>query len=245
MKALVRMSSMVVIAAALAIPGFVYADDENDPKEIAKDAAHNSDKLKKAEAVLRASLEAPDKGIPQDALAKAECVGVFPDVTKGAFIVGGQGGTGVFTCRDANGKMGAPAFFKIGGGSVGWQFGGQQTDLVLLVMNKNGMSHLLEDKFTLGGEVTATAGPVGRTAKAATDAQMNAQILAWSRSQGAFLGAALDGSVVKPDEDNNRAMYGDKGKTARDILFEHKVAPTSEGNAYLRYLNSKAERTQG
>lgn len=240
MKALVRMAIVAGIAAVIAAPSFA-----NDTAHAGKNLSKDSEKLQRAETVLRASLEAPDRGIPKEALEKAECVGVFPDVTKAAFIVGGQGGSGVFTCRDANGKMGAPAFFHIGGGSVGWQFGGQQTDLVLLVMNPNGMQHLLEDKFTVGAEATATAGPVGRTLKAATDAQLNAQILAWSRSQGAFIGAALDGSVISPDESKNRAMYGDKGRTAREILFDHAVAPTNESNAFLRYLNQNAERTQG
>jgi lipid-binding SYLF domain-containing protein len=198
-------------------------------------------KLQRAEAVLKASLEAPDKGIPQDALEKAECVGVFPDVTKAAFIVGGQGGSGVFTCRDASGTMGAPAFFKIGGGSVGWQFGGQQTDLVLLVMNDGGMKHLLKDRFTIGAEATATGGPVGRTAKAATDAQLNAQILSWSRSQGAFLGAALDGSVVRPDASANRAVYG-KDVSAKSILIDHAVQPPPEASAYLKMLTARSDR---
>jgi len=204
--------------------------------------AEERQRLQRAEAVLTASLEAPDKGIPKDALEKAECVGVFPDVKKGAFIVGGQGGSGVFTCRDANGVMGAPAFFKIGGGSVGWQFGGQETDLVLLVMNEGGMKHLLKDKFTIGAEATATGGPVGRTAKAATDAQLNAQILSWSRSQGAFLGAALDGSVVRPDADANRAVYG-KDVTAKSILVDHAVKPPPEATAYLKTLKANSDRS--
>src|SRR5262245_64749931 len=109
---------------------------------VADDSSKAAEKLQRADAVLKASLGAPDKGIPESALQKAECVGVFPDVKKGAFFVGGEGGKGVFTCRDASGTMGAPAFFTIGGGSVGWQFGGQETDLVLLVMNDEGMSHL-------------------------------------------------------------------------------------------------------
>ena len=204
--------------------------------------AEERQRLQRAEAVLTASLEAPDKGIPKDALEKAECVGVFPDVKKGAFIVGGQGGSGVFTCRDAKGVMGAPAFFKIGGGSVGWQFGGQETDLVLLVMNEGGMSHLLKDKFTIGAEATATGGPVGRTAKAATDAQLNAQILSWSRSQGAFLGAALDGSVISPDADANRAVYG-KDVSAKSILVDHAVKPPPEATAYLKALQAKSDRS--
>ncbi|HUC42571.1 MAG TPA: lipid-binding SYLF domain-containing protein [Candidatus Sulfotelmatobacter sp.] len=204
-------------------------------------AASEQVKLQRAEAVLKAALEAPDRGIPKDALEKAECVGVFPDVKKGAFIVGGEGGSGVFTCRGKDGMMGAPAFFKLGGASVGWQFGGQETDLVLLVMNQGGMSHLLKDHVTLGAEAVATAGPVGRTLKAATDAQLHAEILSWSRSQGAFLGAALDGSVLKPDGEANTATYG-KGATAKSILVDHKSAPPAEAVSFLKTLNASAAR---
>jgi len=223
------MTGMLVLAM-IALPTF--ADDRTTPE---------GDRLGRAEAVLKASLEAPDKGIPQSALEKAECVGVFPDVKKGAFIVGGSGGAGVFTCRDKSGAMGAPAFFKIGGGSVGWQFGGQETDLVLLVMNDEGMSHLLKDRFKIGAEATATAGPVGRTAQAATDAQLHAQILSWSRSQGAFLGAALDGSVISTDAQANEAVYGTE-VSAKSILLDHKVKPPREAAAFLATLNAKAER---
>jgi len=202
------------------------------------DAADARKKLARADEVLKASLSAPDSGIPQDALDKAECIGVFPDVKKAAFIVGGQGGSGLFTCRDSSGMFGAPAFFKIGGGSVGWQFGGQETDLVLAIMNDTGMKHLLDDKFTIGAEATATAGPVGRTAKAATDAQLHAQILSWSRSQGAFLGAALDGTVIRPDKDANRAFYG-SDVTARGILMDRTVKPPTDATAYLKSLNAR------
>jgi lipid-binding SYLF domain-containing protein len=226
MKSMTRL--LILVMAVL--PGFAGSQ-----------AAKENDRLQRAEAVLKASLEAPDKGIPQDALVKAECVGVFPDVRKGAFIVGGEGGAGVFTCRDRNGVMGAPAFFKIGGGSVGWQFGGQETDLVLLVMNDDGMKHLLADHFTLGAAATATGGPVGRTLEAATDAQLHAQILSWSRSQGAFLGAALEGSVISTDAKANLAVYGES-LTAKSILLEHKVQPTREAMAFLKTLNAKADR---
>jgi lipid-binding SYLF domain-containing protein len=222
MKSIARL----LILGIFTLPAFA-GDDATDARK----------KLDKADEVLRASLAAPDKGIPSDALAKAECVGIFPDVKKAAFIVGGQGGHGVFSCRDSSGTFGPPAFFKIGGGSVGWQFGGQETDLVLLVMNDEGMKHLLDDKFTIGAEATATAGPVGRTAKAATDIELHAQILSWSRSQGAFIGAALDGSVVKPDKDMNRAVYG-SDVTARAILMDRSVQPKTDATAYLRSLNS-------
>jgi SH3 domain-containing YSC84-like protein 1 len=182
--------------------------------------------LKDSVVVLDALASAPDKGIPQELLAKAECILVFPNVTKAAFIVGGKGGHGVASCRQPDGTMGSTAFYTIGGGSIGWQAGIQQADLVMLVMNEGGMNHLLSDKFTIGGEATATAGPVGRTAQASTDAQMHAQILSWSRSQGLFLGAALDGSVVKPNKDANERLYGEI-TTGKEILVDSKLAVPS------------------
>lgn len=208
----------------------------------ASDRGDDVQKLQKAETVLRSMLDAPDKGIPKEMLEHAECVGVFPDVKKAAFVVGGTGGRGVFTCRTESGEMGAPAFFNIGGGSVGWQFGGQEADLVLLVMNKDGMRHLLQDKFTLGGEASATAGPVGRDARAATDAQLNAQILSWSRSQGLFLGASLSGTAIRPDKDANERLYGDSA-TAEQILVQQKFRAPKESSSFVALLNKHAERS--
>jgi len=179
--------------------------------------------LKDSIEVLNAMTSAPDKGIPQELLAKADCILIFPSVTKAAFIVGGKGGHGVASCRQADGTMGSVAFFKVGGASVGFQIGAQSTDIVMLIMNEGGINHLLSDHFTIGGEATATAGPVGRTVQAATDAQLHAQILSWSRSQGLFAGAALDGSVVKPDKDANAHLYG-KAITGKEILVNSKVA---------------------
>ena len=179
--------------------------------------------LQDAVVVLDVLTSAPDKGIPQELLAKADCILIFPSVTKGAFIVGGKGGHGVASCRQPDGTMGSAAFYTVGGASIGFQIGGQSADVVMLIMNKGGVDHLLSDRFTIGGEATATAGPVGRTAHAATDAQMHAQILSWSRSQGLFLGAALDGSVVKPDQDANERLYGGK-TTGKEILVNSKVA---------------------
>jgi lipid-binding SYLF domain-containing protein len=178
-------------------------------------------------SVLTDLASAPDKGIPQELLAKADCILIFPSVDKGAFIVGGKSGHGVASCRQPNGKMGSLAFYTIGGASIGFQIGGQTADVVMLIMNQKGIDHLLADKFTLGGEATATAGPVGRTVDAATDAQMHAQILTWSRSQGLFVGAALDGSVVKPNHDANTRLYG-KETTGKAILVDSKISvPTS------------------
>ena len=183
--------------------------------------------LSDAILVLNDLASAPDKGIPQDLLSKAECILIFPSVDKGAFIVGGKHGHGVASCRQPNGKMGSLAFYTVGGASIGFQIGGQTADLVMLVMNQKGIDYLLADKFTFGAEGTATAGPVGRTVTAATDAQMHAQLLTWSRSQGLFVGAALDGSVVKPDEDANMRLYG-RATTGKAILVDSRLGvPTS------------------
>ncbi|HZI93829.1 MAG TPA: lipid-binding SYLF domain-containing protein [Patescibacteria group bacterium] len=179
--------------------------------------------LKDSIVVLNAMTSAPDKGIPQELLAKADCILIFPSVTKAAFIVGGKGGHGVASCRQTDGRMGSVAFYTVGGASVGFQIGAQSADVVMLIMNEGGVNHLLSDKFTVGGEATATAGPVGRTVQAATDAQLHAQILSWSRSRGLFAGAALDGSVVKPDKEANEALYG-HAITGKEILVDSRLA---------------------
>ena len=179
--------------------------------------------LRDAVVVLDTLTSAPDKGIPQELLAKADCILIFPSVAKGAFIVGGKGGHGVASCRQPDGRMGSPAFYTVGGASIGFQIGGQSADVVMLIMNERGVDHLLADRFTIGGEATATAGPVGRTAQAATDAQLHAQILSWSRSRGLFLGAALDGSVVKPNKDANARLYGE-ATSGREILVNSVLA---------------------
>jgi lipid-binding SYLF domain-containing protein len=188
--------------------------------------------LSDAVSVLNDLASAPDKGIPQEFLSKADCILIFPSVDKGAFIVGGKSGHGVASCRQPDGKMGSLAFYTIGGASVGFQIGGQTADLVMLVMNEKGIDHLLADKFTFGGEATATAGPVGRTVTAATDAQMHAQMLTWSRSQGLFVGAALDGSVVKPDQDANMRLYG-RTTTGKSILVDSKLGVPSAAKSLV------------
>jgi lipid-binding SYLF domain-containing protein len=203
----------IPLALLLAAPVFAAtALDKGDTKT-----------LQESMTVLDALTSAPDKGIPQDLLARAECILVFPSVTKVAFIVGGQGGHGVASCRQADGTMSSVAFYTVGGGSVGFQIGAQSADIVMLIMNKSGIDHLLSDKFTIGGEASATAGPVGRTTLASTDAQMHAQILSWSRSRGLFVGVALDGSVIKPDKNANADLYGTP-ISGREILVDSKVA---------------------
>ena len=198
--------------------------------------------LREAAQVLTMSTTAPDKGIPRDLLEKAECIGVFPGVKKGAFVVGGEFGRGVFTCRKKNGTMSAPAFFTIGGPSVGLQFGGREADLVLLIMNDDGVKHLLQDQFTLGGEAAAVAGPVGRTAEAATDLQLHAQILSWSRSRGIFLGASIEGTVVSPNKDAIEAFYG-KPHTARELLVEQKVRVPKAARLFVNTVGEYARRS--
>lgn len=209
------LSIAIPLALLLALP----AAASSDPQPLSKkDKSTLSDSV----LVLNDLASAPDKGIPQDLLAKADCILIFPSVDKGAFIVGGKSGNGVASCRQPGGAMGPLAFYTIGGASIGFQIGGQSADLVMLIMNEKGIDHLLADKFTFGAEGTATAGPVGRTANASTDAQMHAQILTWSRSQGLFVGAALDGSVMKPDKDANKRLYG-RATTGKEILVDSKV----------------------
>jgi len=181
--------------------------------------------LDNATDVLDTLTSAPDDAIPEELLERSECVMVFPNVTKGAFIVGGRYGRGAALCRDESGAFGAPSFFSMGGASIGWQWGGQQTDFVLLIMNKDGMKNLLEDRFSLGGNASAAAGPVGRTAEAATDLQLQAQILTWSRSQGLFVGASLEGAVIQQSEDANSRLYGREVSAASILTGEVSRVP--------------------
>ena len=150
-----------------------------------------------------------DKAIPKELLDTAEAIAVFPGVLKAAFVVGGRQGQGVIS-RRVKGGWSAPAFFNLGGGSFGPQIGAQRTDYVLLIMNPSGLEGLLKDKFELGGEASIAAGPVGREAAASTNPRMDAGILSYSRSKGAFIGAALKGAVISPDNDLNEAIYGKK-----------------------------------
>ncbi len=155
-----------------------------------------------------------DSAIPKDLVDKAQAIAVFPGVLKAAFVIGGREGKGVISRRTAAGWS-APGFFNLAGGSFGAQIGADKTDYVLLIMNENGLNHLLADKFELGGEAGVAAGPVGREARAATDAQLTAEILTYSRSKGAFIGAALKGTAISPDNGLNEAFYG---MTAKEVL---------------------------
>lgn len=188
----------------------------------------HEDQFQKATNVIDEIMATPDKGIPQDLLDKAVCVGIIPSEVKGAFIVGGSYGRGVLVCRDnGTGPWGAPSMFTIGSGSVGFQIGGKATDVVFIVMDGAGARKLVQDSVKLGAQLSVAAGPVGRSAEGATDAQLHAEILSYSRSRGLFAGASLDGTVVKQDGDDNQKLYGHK-VSAKQILFSGEEAVPAE-----------------
>lgn len=200
----------------------------------ARGKKEEAERAKNAATAFKQIMSAPDNAIPQELLDRASCVAVFPSVKKGGFVVGGQYGKGVISCR-TGGAWSAPAFFTIGGGSFGLQIGAQSVDLVLLIMNSDGVNGLLKDKFEIGAGASATAGPVGRNASASTDALMRAQILSYSRSRGVFAGLELKGSVITQDKDANRDVYG-REIDARELLTESKTRPPAGFSLYPQTL---------
>jgi lipid-binding SYLF domain-containing protein len=204
----------------------------------ASNKADVQDRLDNAAKVLREIQAAPDTGIPDEILAKAKCVAVVPHMLKAGFGIGGEHGKGAVTCRTSNGWS-APALFTITGGSFGFQIGGEGVDLVMLAMNDTGMQKLMNDKIELGADASVAAGPVGRHASADTDIKLNAEILTYSRTKGAFAGVALKGAVLRQDKDSTESYYG------RDIpnqaLLTGKVPPPSGAHAFLNVVaHSKA-----
>jgi lipid-binding SYLF domain-containing protein len=202
-------------------------------------------RLENAGTVMQEVMGVPDD-IPRNLLDKAECVIVFPSVLKAAFVVGGSYGRGAMVCRTGehfNGPWGAPAMYALEGASVGFQLGGQATDLVLLVMNEKGASSILSSKVKLGADASAAAGPKGRDASADTDAYMRAEILSYSRSRGLFAGISLEGSTLRPDDDASADVYGRK-VTAKEIVLEHKVAIPESGRELVRVLQKNAPRNE-
>jgi lipid-binding SYLF domain-containing protein len=182
-------------------------------------------RLDEAAAVFSEIMAAPDNSIPQDLLEKAHCIVIVPGLKTAAFVFGGKYGKGYLLCRNRSGAgWSAPGTVRIEGGSVGFQIGGSQTDLIMLVMSERGADKLLSSKFTLGAEGSVAAGPVGRTATAQTDAQMKADILSWSRSQGLFAGLALEGATLRQDLDDNKTLYGKKLEN-RQIVTKGVRAP--------------------
>src|SRR5580658_742035 len=171
------------------------------------DREETVERMQKSVDVLQSIMSTPDKGIPDEVLSNAKCILVVPDLIKGGFIIGAKHGRGVASCRTPEGWS-APAFVSVGGGSWGLQIGVEGVDLVMLVMNDHGFQHLLSSKFQIGGDASASAGPVGRHASADTDWKLNSEILTYSRSKGLFAGITLDGAVVEQDADSTRAIYG-------------------------------------
>ena len=193
-------------------------------------------RLDESATVLSEIMASPDKGIPEDLLEKAHCIVIVPGLKKGAFLVGGKYGKGFLSCRQKNNAgWSAPAAIRVEGGSVGFQIGGSETDVVMLIMNESGANKLLSSQFTLGGEGQVAAGPVGRTASAETDAKMRAEILSWSRSRGVFAGIALQGATLRQDVEDNEALYG-KRLDNREVVTTH-VAPPVAANRLMSALN--------
>ena len=227
-----RLIIATTLATTLALTPLLAAD--NEPAK----------RLDEAAAVFSEIMTAPDKGIPQDLLQNAHCIVIVPALKTAALGVGGKYGKGYLSCRNKSGEgWSAPGTVRIEGGSVGFQIGVSSTDLIMLVMSERGADKLLSSKFTLGAEGSVAAGPVGRTATAQTDAQMRADILSWSRSQGLFAGVALEGATLRPDMDDNATLYGRKLEN-RDIVKKG-VSPPESAAKLIALLNrySAKERT--
>jgi lipid-binding SYLF domain-containing protein len=211
------------------------------PTVLAADKA--GQRLDDAAAVFAEIMAAPDKGIPQDLLDKARCVVIVPGLKTGAFVVGAKYGKGFVSCREMGGPWSAPGSVRVEGGSVGFQIGGSETDVVMLVMNNRGAERLLSDQFTLGGEGEVAAGPVGRDATAQTDAKMTAEILSYSRTHGIFAGVSLQGATLRQDMDDNAELYGRRIKN-RAIVRGAVAAPPAAARL-LQELNQYSPHVKG
>jgi lipid-binding SYLF domain-containing protein len=205
-----------------------------------RNATEESKRIHKSVDVLQALTAAPDDGIPKHLLQRAEAIIVIPDLLKGGFVVGASHGKGIVSVRHGS-EWSAPAFVKMTGGSIGWQIGAQSVDLVLLVMNRQGVDDLLSNKFKIGGNLSLAAGPVGRAAEASTDAKFSSQILAYSRAKGLFAGATLEGSGMPADDDDNADLYGGEA-SLRDIVSG---ARTSSDSATVMVWKNAIKRIAG
>lgn len=200
-------------------------------------------RLRTAGVVFTEIMGTPDKGIPKELLENAQCIVIIPGMKKAAFIFGGNYGVGFMLCRQASGLgWSAPASVRAEGGSVGFQIGVSETDVIMLVMNKRGAEKLLSDKFTLGADASVAAGPVGRTSSADTDAKLHAEILSYSRSRGAFAGISLDGATLRPDNDSNSELYG--RKLTNQQIVDGKINVPRAGSKLLAELNKYSARKE-
>ena len=200
----------------------------------AESSTKEGKRIAEAAAVLKEIHAVPDKDIPRDLWDKAECVLVIPSLKKAAFVFGGEYGKGLMSCRE-NGNWSAPIFMELGKGSWGLQIGAQSIDLVLLVMNRSGVEKMLRNKVSLGAEASIAGGPVGRDARAATDAQLQAEILSYSRTQGLFAGINLSGGVLRSDEDDNQDLYG-PNVAPKDVLTSGTITPPPVAQPFMDAL---------
>lgn len=215
----------MILASVTALAGTASAASKDDVGR----------RLKESATVLSEVMATSDKGIPQDLLDKAYCVVIVPGLKKGAFIFGGKYGKGFISCRkQGHNGWSAPGAVRIEGGSVGFQIGGSESDVILLVLNARGAERLLQSKFTVGAEGEVAAGPVGRDSSAQTDAKMTAEILSWNRSRGLFAGISLQGATLREDKDDNQLLYG---KPMKNIdIVEQWQAPTADAESLLELL---------
>jgi lipid-binding SYLF domain-containing protein len=208
---------------------------------VAADAgmAEHSKRIRESAIVLDEIMNAGDKAIPRELLEKAQCVGIVPNLKRAGFIVGGRYGKGVITCRlETHAGWSAPSTIRVEGGGIGLQIGAGETDVIFIVMNQSGMNRLMKDKFTIGGDASVMAGPVGRSAEAKTDALMKAEMLAYSRSHGIFAGISLEGATLRPDDDDNAKIYG-QAISQESILRGH-VKSTPVAQDLFKELNQWA-----
>src|ERR1700680_272950 len=226
------MKNLVRLTLLLSLCSLALAGDDQAKESKA------TDRVQAAADVLNQIEAAPDSGIPQEILSKAECVAVVPSMLNGGFIVGAKYGRGLASCRTPKGWS-APAFFMTTGGSVGFQIGGQAIDLVMLIMNNDGMQHLLSSKFALGDDASVAAGPVARHAEGNTDWKMRAQVLTYSRARGVFAGVSLNGAVIKQDKDSTREFYGHMVTFKAALTGE--VDPPPAANPFLTTLANWAQ----
>ena len=226
------MKKLLLLTLVVCLCGISAAADDQARESKA------SDRVQAAADVLDEIQAAPDKGIPQEVLGSAECVAVVPSMLKGGFIVGAKYGRGLASCRTPKGWS-APAFFVVTGGSFGFQIGGQAVDLVMLIMNKDGMKHLLSSEFALGADASVAAGPVGRHAEGNTDWKMRAEVLTYSRARGLFAGVSLNGAVVKQDKDSTREFYGRMVPFRTSLVGE--IEPPPAANGFLTTLAKWAQ----
>ena len=223
------MKKFLLLTVIISLCSFSFAADEETKV---------TERIEAAAQVLNDIQGAPDKGIPQEVLGSAECVAVVPSMLKGGFIVGAKYGRGLASCRTDKGWS-APAFFVVTGGSVGFQIGGQAVDLVMLIMNKDGMKHLLSSEFALGADASVAAGPVGRHAEGNTDWKMRAEVLTYSRARGLFAGVSLNGASIKQDKDSTREFYGRMVPFKTSLTGE--IDSPAGANAFLSSLAKLAQ----